>query len=144
MPQTMPPNEVAQGFLTGTIDQHDGTGAHPISTLPSGQTPQVVSADTATVTVALDSPALPPVDSTGKPLLNPDGTPVVSFASFKVTSLAAPANPNKPITITLNILNADGTVAATGSDTETVVEGATETVGDLILAAVPVPPARNR
>lgn len=129
MPLIMPLGDQDTGFITVTIDNHDGKGPVAQAALPAGQTAQVVSADPATFTITMDSPAV----------ADPDGT--LTVGSFTVVSAAAPAQPNVAVGVTLNILNADGSVAATLSDTVTVSETATEAVGDIFGSPVAIPPA---
>jgi hypothetical protein len=127
MPLTLPLGDQDQGFVTVTLDNHDGKGPVPQASLPAGQTIQLVSADPLDFTIALDSPAV----------ADPDGT--VTVASFTVVSVTPPSQPDVAVGCTLNILNADGSVAATLSDTVTVSQTATEAVGDIFGSPVPIP-----
>jgi len=127
MPLTLPFGDQDQGFVQVSLTTPPSTTPVAQSTLPAGQTIQLTSADPATFTVTLDSPAVP----------DPDGT--VTVASFTIVSAAAPAQPNAPIGISLLILNADGSTAASASDTVTVSETATESVGILFGTPVVIP-----
>lgn len=117
-----------QGFVTLTVN---GTA---VSSIPSGQTLQLVSADPATFTIAQDATTV----------ADPDGTVVA--ASFLVTPINPPAQPNVAVNATLNILNADGTVATTVTDTVTVSTNpaVTEVVGVLFEAPIAAPASARR
>ena len=129
MALTLPLGNQAQGFVTATIDNHDGKGPVAQTALPAGQTLTIVSADPATFTVAVDNPAVQ----------DPDGT--ASVASFVVAAVNPPAQPNVPVNITVTVTNADGSQAAAPLvDTVTVSESATEVIGDLFENPVAIPP----
>jgi hypothetical protein len=117
-----------QGFVTLTVN---GTA---VNVIPSGQTIQLVSADPATFTIAQDATTV----------ADPDGTVVA--ASFLVTPINPPAQPNVAVNATLNILNADGTVAATVTDTVTVSTNpaVTEVVGVLFEAPIAAPASAKK
>ena len=128
----LPLGNEAQGFVTATIDNHDGKGPVAQTALPAGQVLSIVSADPATFTVAIDSPAV----------LDPDGT--ASVASFIVAAVNPPAQPNVALNITLTVTNADGSQAAPPLvDTVTVSESATEVIGDLFETPVVLPPSAS-
>lgn len=119
MPLTLPLGDKDQGWVTVSIDNHDGKGPVLQSALPTGQTlTPLVSPDPATFTLTMDA----------TPVVNPTSPTV---ASFVVASAATPAQPNVALTVTLTVLNADGSTAAKATDTVTVSETATEAVGDL-------------
>lgn len=88
--------------------------------LAAGQTLTVTSADPATVVVT--------PDATPKP--NPvDGSPCVG--SGTVSGAATPAQPNVPIAITAQVVNADGTNAESATDTVTISPSTATAIGIL-------------
>jgi len=127
MALTLPVGFQDQGWIQVTIDNHDGKGAVLQSQLPAGQKITLAGADDLTVTAVLDAVTVP----------DPDGS--VTVASFLAKSAAAPAQVNVPISITMTVTNADGSVAATKVDTITVSESATEAVGDLFGTPTAIP-----
>jgi hypothetical protein len=129
MSLTLPVGDQCQGWITLTLTTPPSTTPVAQSALPAGQSIQLISGDPATFTISLDSPAV----------ADPDGT--VTVGSFTVVSDTTPAQPNTPINVTLNILNADGSVAATKTDTVTVSEAAVEAVGDIFGTPIAIPPA---
>ena len=134
MSAKLPAGFEVQGFITITIDNHDGKGPVAQATLPSGQTAAVTSADSGDFSVALDNPAVaaPPDPTTG--------VVPVTVASFTVVSAATPTQPNVPVNITLSVKNADGSSAAPDKvDTIEVDEAATEAIGDLFGTPIAVP-----
>lgn len=127
MPLTLPVGDQVQGFVTVGIITPPATTPVLQSALPAGQSVQpLISPDTNTFTVTMDSP----------PVTDPNSPTV---ASFLVKSAPTPAQPNVALPITLNILNSDGSVAATATDTVTVSETAKEVVGDLFGTPVVIP-----
>jgi len=126
MPLTLPFGDQDQFFVSLSVN-----GA-PVGAFPNGpdgkpQTASVTSSDPNTVTLTLDTTAEPDTDGT------------VTVASGTVIAAGTPAQPNVPITVTLNINNADGSVAASATDTVTVSKSAIEATGILFGTPVPVP-----
>ena len=127
MPAKMGPGGVLQGYVTLTID---GVAA---TSIPAGQTPGIVSADTGDFAVVVDNPAIP---------VTPDpatGNVIPTVASFKVTAPATPTQPGVPVNITFSLTNADGSDAAVPLVDTIEVDVAlppTEVLGDLFGAEV--------
>ena len=103
--------------------------------LPLGQTiGSLVSADPATVDVAIDSPSVP----------DPQGG--VNFQSVSITSPSAPAQPNVAIVQTLVILNSDGSTFGTFTDTITINPALPpgEVIGDYFGTPIAVTAGKRR
>lgn len=128
MPLTLPVGDQDKFYLFGTAPF---LGA----LLAAGQTVNVVSADTATVSISADSPAKPVATADGTPTV-PAGTPTIF--SGTVVAAAIPAQPNVAIAVTATVLNADGSTAETLTDTVTVSPQAATAIGDLFGVATPV------
>jgi hypothetical protein len=112
-----------------------GTAPFVGALLGSGQTISAVSADPNTVILTADpSPAaVRAADATPSV---PAGT--VTMLSGVVSMPASPAQLNVPITCTVTVLNADGSVAETLTDTVTVSPTAATAIGDLFGVATAV------
>lgn len=121
MPLTLPDNDSALFSVIGT----DSKGVKGAS-LPTGAKLVVTSSDPNTVVVNQDATAQPAAD----------GTPTVG--SGNVQSAATPAAPNTPITITAQVVLADGSNGDSITDTVTVAPGTETAVGILFGAALPV------
>lgn len=132
MALTMPFGDQDQAWLTVSLTTPPSTTPVFQTALPSGQTFQLVSSDTNTVDLSLDSTTAPAVPDPVTGIV-----PVVA-GSFTITTPATPANPNNPIGVTLNILDASGNVVASFPDTITVTEQAVEAVGDIFGTPTPV------
>ena len=127
MPLTLPDNQSDTYSIIGK----DAQGLLGV-TLAPGQTVTVVSSDPATVVLTPDATPLPvPAGETA-----PAGTPTI--ASGVVASATPPAQPNVTISVTATVLNADGSTAATATDTVTIVPGALASIGELFGVAVPL------
>lgn len=131
--------EPVQGFVTLTVE------GRPVSALPNDefgkpQTVALISSDPLTFTLVRDVPDIQaPADAI-------TGIVPPTVASFKVVATRPPAVTNTPVKASLEILNSDGSVAASLDDTvEIDTNPGAEVVGDLFLAPViaapPTPPA---
>ena len=127
MPLQLPDTQSDTYSIIGT----DALGVLGAS-LGAGQTVTVVSSDPATVLLTPDASPLPvPAGETA-----PAGTPTI--ASGVVASAQPPVQPNVPISVTATVLNADGTTAATVTDTVTIIPGALASVGELFGPTTPL------
>lgn len=104
----------------GIIGIKSGTPPQVGLQLATGQTIDVVSADTNTVSVSKDGTPLPTTDpeTLADGTAVPAGTPQV--LSGMVNGAASPAQANVAIVLTATVLNADKTVAEVATDTVTV------------------------
>jgi hypothetical protein len=129
-------------------DTYSAVGVDPAgilgAPLAAGQTATVVSADPATIVIVADATALPTTeaftDASGRKI--PVGTPTI--ASGTVKAAIPPAAPNTPITVTLTVLNGDGTTAFTKTDTATVAPGTATSAGVLFGTPVPVTALKSK
>ena len=115
MPLSSNLNTPVDFFVVGS-DNLDTDG----DVLAAGQTITVTSADPATVVINLDATTRP----------NPaDGTPCV--ASGTVSKASPVAQPNVAITITAQVVNADGSNAESATETVTVTPNTATAIGFL-------------
>lgn len=143
MPLVAPPNTTFRAFMTLTIDKGDGNGPQPQSVMPAGQTPNIVSADSADFTAVLDNPAVAAPADPVTGLVPP------TVASAVITTAATPSQPSVAVDITFTATNdADGSNAAPPDvDTITVAVATpplVEAIGDLFGTPVTVTAAAKR